>query len=127
MCLYLCMCACSCVCLCACICMCMCVCVYVCMCVCMCVCLRVYCMCVCLSVCLSVHVILWYNYTELVKQHRTIAGSYICYICNMGRSDLPYMYAQARGRMHTYQGKSRLHMLYMVCNTFITIVTTLVG
>ena len=100
---------------------CVCVHVFACVCVYVCVCIA------CVSVCLSVHVILWYNYTELVKQHRTIAGSYICYICNMGRSDLPDMYAQARGRMHTYQGKSRLHMLYMVCNTFITIVTTLVG
>ena len=45
----------------------------------------------------------------------------------MGGSDLPDMYARARGRVHTYQGKSRLHMLYMLCNTFITIVTILVG
>ena len=50
----------------------------------------------------------------------------------MGRSDLPDMYARARGphaqgRVHTYQGKSQLHMLYMLCNTFITIVTILVG
>ena len=51
----------------------------------------------------------------------------ICYICNMGRGDLPDMYARARGRVHTYQGKSRLYMLYMLCNTFITIVIILVG
>ena len=47
----------------------------------------------------------------------------------MGRGDLPDMYARAQGlqarwRVHTYQGKSRLHML---CNTFIVIVTILVG
>ena len=56
------------------------------------------------------------------------------YICNTGGGDLPDMYAwargrvepQARGRMPTYRGKSRLHMLYMLCNTFITIVTILV-
>ena len=52
----------------------------------------------------------------------------------MGKSDLPDMYAQARGpqglgRVHLYQGKTRLHMLYniMLCNTFITIATILVG
>ena len=31
----------------------------------------------------------------------------------MGRSDLPYMYARARGRTC----KSQLHMLHMLCNT----------
>ena len=36
----------------------------------------------------------------------------------MGGSNLPDMYARARGpqaqgRVHTYQGKSRLHMLYI--------------
>ena len=45
----------------------------------------------------------------------------------MGRGDLPDMYARARERVHTYQGKSRLHMLHMLCNTFITMVTILVG
>ena len=52
---------------------------------------------------------------------------YVIYICSMGGGDLPDMYARARGRVHTYQGKSRLHMLYILCNTFITIVTILVG
>ena len=54
----------------------------------------------------------------------------------MGRGDLPDMYAltfgpQARGRVHTYQGKSQLHKLYIrmlyVTLSSIAIVTILVG
>ena len=48
----------------------------------------------------------------------TSTCTYTCYICNMGRSDLPDMYAQTRGRVWTYVSwKLRLHMLHMLCNT----------
>ena len=38
-----------------------------------------------------------------------------CISCNMGRRDLPDMYA--RGLRAYISGKSRLHMLQLICNT----------
>ena len=43
-----------------------------------------------------------------------------CNSCNMGTRDLPDMYArgpQARGLRAYISGKSRVHMLQVICNT----------
>ena len=44
----------------------------------------------------------------------------VCNSCNMGTRDLPDMYArgpQARGLRAYISGKSRVHMLQVICNT----------
>ena len=45
------------------------------------------------------------------------------YVTYMGRSDLPDTYVCTHG----LEGKCRLHMLHMLCNTFITMVTIVVA
>ena len=47
-------------------------------------------------------------------------GQIVCNSCNMGTRDLPDMYArgpQARGLRAYISGKSRVHMLQVICNT----------
>ena len=52
------------------------------------------------------HILLnYFTISNVLLQHRVTTSSvnsevllYVCYICNMSRSDLPDMYAQVRGR-----------------------------
>ena len=46
----------------------------------------------------------------------------MCNSCNMGMRDFPDMYA--RSPREFISGKSQMHMLQLLCNTFILIVTT---
>ena len=62
--------------------------------------------------------------TQSVTYTYVTQAGVICLICMHGLGGR--VEPQARGRVPTYRGKSRLHMLYMLCNTFITIVTILV-